>query len=280
MTWFQLPKNKNNKGAARQWITPIAAILLIAAAGGLFYVVSTDNTVELEIVEPEGEIRPGDIFELSVIFSNQSKSALENVRLTLGLPKGIRLLEHPDRVNEVRNIGDISWDSSTKETYTLVALPSGESDAYNILVEADYLTGSLSANFEKRKESRLKVESEDFGLSFEYPETVFVGEPFPIEADYEFEEAEGETELSKFLVIEGEALTFGDSEPEASFPGRWLLTEEGVTTSVIIDRKTTDVVLLKGKLVVQFDGRDYTLEEKDIELLLAPSPLVFSVNLR
>lgn len=280
MTWFQSPKIiKDTSGSVRQWITPIATLVLIGAAAGVFYFISNDKSIELEVIAPEEEIAPGDIFDISLVFSNQSKSALENVRLTLGLPAGVKLLDHPDRVNEVREVGDVSWNSSVKETYTLVALPSEEKDAHTLALEADYLTGSLSANFEIKQEEKLKIKKIDHKLSLNVPESGATGEVFPVEARYEIEDTQEENQLSRYLVIEGEDLLVVSSEPESITPGRWQLEGDGIDISAKITQKTTDVVLIKGKIVVEFGGNDYVVEETEAELLLSPSPLVFDVRL-
>jgi len=272
---------KKNLGSTQQLALVLFSILLVVGAVAYFYFNYTNRGVSVEIKLPEEQILAGEIFDVDVVVSNRSQEPLRNVRTTLTLPNRVRLIEHEDRVNEVRELEDMSMGTSIKETYKLVALPGGENGDYALEAKVNYSTDTFSSQFESKSREVVDVSVEEFELEFELPGDVVTGEEFPVEVRYKLPESERES-LDKYLVFEGESLSTLDSSHEPVGQNKWLLEEgedKSISASMLVSTKETDVFVLVTKIVVELGGEEYSVLEQRDELLLAGSSLSLSVSL-
>ncbi len=269
-------------GFLNQVVVIVFALVVLLLAGGYFYFNSSNRGVSVEVNLPQRAIYPGDVFDVDVVLTNDSKTSLQNVRLTLNLPQGIRLLDNKDRVSEIKKFdNEVGIKTSVKETYKVVVLPGGEGEAYTLEAKATYSTESFSNDFERNKSVRVNVETDGFELEMTAPEKVSAGENFPVEIAYKLPDSEGES-LDKFLVLEGPSLRVVNANMEQVSENRWLLErgdDRKINASVVIGTKPSDVFFLKARMLVKFGGEDYVISEKQSEMLFSGSPLALSINL-
>ena len=275
-------KELSQRGSLNQEVMAVFALVALLLTGGYFYSKSVNGGVSVEINWPQREIYPGDVLDVDVVINNNSKSSLQNVRLTLNFPVNIRLLDNKDRVNEVRELsGEVNPGALVKETYKVVVFPGGEDQNYILEARANYSTKSFSNDFERSKSEKVDISKEGFELEMTVPEKVSTGEGFPIEIVYKLPELERES-LGKFLVLEGPSLRVLDTNLEQVSENKWLLErgeDQKISASILIVTKPSDIFLLKAKMVVEFQGEDYVISEKQSEVLLIGSSLALSVNL-
>ncbi|KKU18970.1 MAG: hypothetical protein UX77_C0007G0013 [Parcubacteria group bacterium GW2011_GWA1_47_11] len=272
----------SQSGSLNRVVAVVFALVVVLLLGGYFYFNPSNRGVSVDINLPQGNIYPGEILDVDVSISNNSKSQLQNTRLTLNFPKGIKLLDNKDRVNEVRELKDeVGAGALVKETYKVVILPGGGPEDYTLEAKANYSTESFSNDFERRQSKKVDVKTDGFKLEMTAPENVSTGESFPIEVTYGLPESERES-LGKFLVLEGPALRVLNANMEQVSENRWLLekgNDQKINTTVVMDTKPSDVFFLKGKVVVEFGGEDYVIFEKQSEVTLVGSSLALSVDL-
>lgn len=275
-------KEKYISGSLSQAVIVIFVLVALALAGAYLYFNSSERGVIVDVGLPERDVDPGDIFDVDVVVTNNSQSALQNARIALGLPMGVRFLDNADRVNEVREISEkISIGTSIKETYRVVVLPGGENGDYALEARVSYSTDTFSNDFERRKTKEIKIRKDAFSLEFTAPERVTAGKAFPLEVRYGLPDPDGDA-LSRFLVLEGESVKVADSSTEPVLENRWLLEERDenvITASMVVGAKSADVLPLKARIVVEFSGKDYTIVEKQKDLLLEGASLALSVEL-
>jgi len=272
----------SQNGSLNQVMITVFTLVVLLLIGGYFYTNLLDRGVSVEINLPEGDIYPGDIFDIDAVVINSSKAVLQNTRLTLNFPEGIRLLENRDRVNEVRELeSEVGPGALVKETYRVVALPSESTEGYTIEAKANYSTESFSNDFERKKSQIVDIETGGFELNIATPEKVSIGERFPVKMAYKLPEKEGES-LDKFLVLEGPSFRVVDANMEQVSENRWLLTDgdgQSINASILLNSKPSDTFSLKAKMVVELGGDDYIVYEAQSEVLLVGSSLALSVDL-
>lgn len=284
MMQSQFPNTKSlpQSGFLSQLVVVVFVLVTALLIGGYFYFGSSNSGVSVEVNLPENAIHPGDIFDMDVAVINNSKSTLSDVRVTLNLPKSIRLVDSKDRVNEVRELdSEVAPGSLIKETYKVVALPGGGSEDYTVAARANYLTESFSNEFERTKSQNVEITTEGFKLEVSAPEKVAAGEKFDIEMQYDFPPGARES-LEKFIVIEGPSLRVVDSNLEQVANNRWLVgvdEDKKINASVAVGEKPSDLFFLKVKMVVEFGDEDYVVLEQQSEVLFVGSSLALSVDL-
>ncbi|MEX2053982.1 MAG: hypothetical protein WD883_00315 [Candidatus Colwellbacteria bacterium] len=282
MKQFQSPKNSesNSMDPTKRFILILGGVVLLIAGGAYFYFSYADQGIDIDINIPERQINAGDIFEVDIVVTNESQEDLSNAQLTLTLPARIKLLEHKNRVNDIRSLDDLSIGGSIKETYTLVALPGGEGGDYILQTKVTYTTDTFSSQFERRESKGVTVKVDDFALDLTLPESVITSESFSIEAKYKLPESD--EALEKYLLLEGESLSLIDSSHELVADTKWLLDKgdgKAILADLLISSKEADVFILTAKIIVELDGEEFIILEQRRELLQAGSSLVLSINL-
>ena len=286
MTWLKLRSLFKGRGGINRRVLLVGA-LFIALGGILFYFGSPSQGVSLEVDPPGEPVLIGIPFELEVRLLNNSQSTLNNTRVALGLPKGLALFEDSQKVNVIRDLGEINSGGGVKTSFTLIALPTDESNAHQVSVSVTYALGSLSAEFTKKAERKLEVLERDINLELDVPDTISVGQEFQAAIRYKnlIPEAYKEKELpSLALMLEGsQDFLVVASEPVSIDSNQSWVLEEGESKQISIlgrvSDKSGDVFMLKGRIVLEFGGVKYMLEEKEAEILLAPPPLSFDLSL-
>ena len=288
MTWSE-PLNSlrigNRGGVSRKAV--LIYVPLIVIAGTLLYFSSSSKGVSLEISLPEEPVLMGVPFELEARLLNNSQSKLNDVRVALGLPKGLAFFEDSQKVNVVRNMDEINPGGGARTSFMLIALPSDETDAHKILVSATYASGSLSAEFTRKEEKRVSVSERDVDLEFDTPDTIFVGQEFQASIKYKnlIDEAHMGLELPSlvFLLEGSQDFSVVASEPAPLNSDKKWIMEDGENNQLsILGRvggKNEDVFILRGKIMLEFGGEKYVLKEQEVEIILAPSPLSFDLSL-
>ncbi len=290
MKWSKLlrllKKTPRSLGLVSRKLLLLGIFILVVGAVVLFYLNSSTRGVEIDIVPPEKPVFLGKPFELEVSVSNNSQNTIENVQLILQLPSGISLLTDRNKVNVEMPLGEINSHGLVKEKFNLLALPSSDSNAYDLGAKVVYNTQPLSAPFSKTDSAKLAVSSIDFNFEVDVPETVFVGRAFPMKINYEYRTDESSVALegpALELVIDSENdFGFLSAEPPTTQDNRWTLAGDGpheISAEGRVNAGQQDVLVLKAKVVVAFSGEDYVLLEKEISTILAPSPLSFNISL-
>jgi hypothetical protein len=288
MIWSKLLnslKIENRGDISRK--TVLIFVLLVVVGGILLYFSLSDKGVSLEIGLPEEPVLMGVPFELEVRLINNSQSKLNNARVALGLPKGLAFFEDSQKVNVVKGLEEVSPGGEAKTSFTLIALPSNETGAHEVLVSATYVSGSLSAEFTKKEERMVDVLERNIDFELDIPNTISVGREFQAVIKYKnlIDEAHmGRERPGLILLLEGsQDFSIVASEPASLDSDSGWIMKEGEDNQLSItgrvDNKSEDIFILKGKVMLEFGGEKYILKEKEAELTLAPSPLSFNLSL-
>lgn len=286
MTWLKSFNLKTLKslGNINQKLLIILTLVLIIAGGLFIYSRSSSRGVDIEIVIPEEDIYYGVPFSVEARFQNNSPFDLDNVRIALNLPEGLVLLEDPNKVNVLRELDFVGPNNIAEETFVVVALPSKEKDAHLIGVSATYSSGSLSAEFTESEDKKISPKDRDIEVELNLPSNVFIGRDFEITAKYKnLLKEEKELPETLLLIESSQDTTFISSDPSEKGKGKWAMNlgeENEILIKARVESGDQDVLIIKTKAILDFNGEQYVLFEKDFETLLAPSPLTFSVSLR
>ncbi|MDD5710916.1 MAG: hypothetical protein PHV43_02330 [Candidatus Colwellbacteria bacterium] len=286
MNYFRLPDLLRDSHSGRmKWRAMFVGALAVVLAGVLLYFNLPSKGIGLEINPPEGTVSIGIPFELEVRLLNNSQSDLDDTRITLGLPKGLALFEDSQKVNVIKGLGEIAPGGVAKAVFTVIALPSEGEDDYVVSASATYMLGSLSAEFTKKVEKKLSIGARDVDFELSIPDTIAVGQEFQINVRYRnlIDEIHKNKEFPSIALTFGESQDFSvvNSDPMA-IDQKWILEEgEDKQISILgrVSNKNEDVFVLKGKVILEFGGKEYPLREKEAEVFLAPSPLSFDLYL-
>ncbi|MEK9186491.1 MAG: hypothetical protein AAB885_02795, partial [Patescibacteria group bacterium] len=162
----------------------VAASVLLISVGVFLYIQSRSaQGVSIDFQVPD-KVLAGVPFDFLVGVSNESKSLLKEVRLSISLPENMAFVGQPSQKTvEYRELGMLGAGTLTQERFQLIAV-GGDNSIQQIQISATYSPANLGARFEKEKNIDIPVGN--FGLSLDVvtPTKVFSGEDFEILITY------------------------------------------------------------------------------------------------
>src|SRR3989338_7075445 len=100
------------------------SLALGALVLGAFYVYAflSARGASIELVPEKNEVRIGEPFDLTVLFSNNSRTVFNDVSLTIEAPEGLILLGSGDEKIAHRPLGEIGRGGTHREIFRVMAI--------------------------------------------------------------------------------------------------------------------------------------------------------------
>lgn len=263
---------------------------VIFAVGG-FYLYSNSSVQGISLdAETPSSVKIGEPFDIKVNFSNDSRSVLSHIRLSLNLPTSVVLADGGVQRIVTKEIADIQVGGAYQEVFRVVAIPSA-SQIREFSVAANYSSGLLIADFETRKNISVNVEDMGLNLTITSPEKILSGEEFEITVAYNRDDSGTENDIGTpdmSLQLEYPPTfvqTYSDKKPVSSNGNVWALgsLKNGDKGKLVVrgkvDLPDETGFEIKAKLVSKFMGSDYVMVSGYSEGIISPSPLSLKVSL-
>lgn len=260
-------------------LIPLAAVFLglLAFSGVYLYQYFSVKDVALQISLPK-EVMVGEAFQATVSFSNVSGKTLRETRISLSLPEGIVSLDEEGKRVLVRDVGDVSANTSLKEEFKLLMIGKSFS-THDIAGEASYRfdADTLSSRFEKRVVTNILSRESVLVIDLVVPEKVFSGEEFEAQVKYRNISNSSLAQAAVELEIPKE-FTLGSAESAFVFPNLPLseLAAKGsgsavFSGSLIGQEFAFFSVRAAGK--IRIGSRVIEIVSKTASISIVPSPL-------
>lgn len=247
----------------------IFAVLVLAGIFIYQAVINQNRGLEVEL-ETEKEIFVGEPFEIGVILTNHSPNVLKNVGLALNLPAGAVFADRRGTMRKTIEVGNLDIGETYKDGFEVIVLYAAR-EKKNFNLEITYLPASLNKNLVMTKDIQVNV-LPGIDLEVRAPEKVMIGEQFEWLLSYKnvsLRDRELEMEIIAPPELstdfrEHTVLIRSGEQQQATFKGQIVLPE-GSSFEL--------GVRLKERLAEQ----EYVLNEKTVEITIAPAPLSFKV---
>jgi len=268
----------------------LSIFAVILAIGGFYlYGNSSVQGVSLDAEVPSS-VKIGEPFDVKVNFSNDSRSVLSHIRISLNLPTSVSLADGGVQRIVTKEIADMQVGGAYQEVFRVVAIPSA-SQIREFSVAANYSSGLLIADFETRKNISVNVEDMGLNLTVVSPEKILSGEEFEVTVAYNRNDSGAENDIGTpdmNLHLEYPPTfvqTYSDKKPVSSNGNVWALgsLKNGDKGKLVIrgrvDLPDETGFEIKAKLVSKFMGSDYAIVSGYSEGIISPSPLSLKVSL-
>ena len=258
-------------------------IILFAIGAYYFYLGVTSGGVNIEI-STVAEAEVGVPLDINLSIRNESNSTLKDVKVSLDIPNGAIVVgAREGQIIETRSVNDIRPSSSYEERFQMI-FTEGKEEGEKLTARVSYTPESIGARFEKETEKEIPAVKEGLTLEAEVSETIFPGEEFEVILKYKntaqavFESAELELDYPKTVTI-----TKTDPSPIGKEKRLWNIgdIEEGSEGEIVINATTlgeSGTLVINASLNAVFLGKSFTVQNKKIEIAIAPSPLSLKVT--
>ena len=263
-------------------------ILAVLVLVGAFYIYRglSLRQINVSLNVPTADQQIGVPFVVGVTVTNDSNSALNNVRVTTALPAGLVLAgNHNERVIE-DDMSQLQAGASFNRTYTLIAVPVSSYNAENLVSTVYYSPQSITAVFNKSTTVAVNVANPNFTLNLTTATTtVFSGENFSLTAAYANNGTSTVSDLKlEFDYPSGYAPISANPTTTSSQPV-WDLGQVPnggggqVTVTGQASLPDNSNFPMAASLVGTVDGQDYVLTSQTVNMTIAQSPLSLSISL-
>ncbi len=256
------------------------ALGLIGILGLLYFFGGiSSGDIGLTVTGPEKAPRLGEPFDLKVGFTNNSKSVMKGVRLSLKLPPGAISFSDEGVSIEERELGEIKPGGVQQDSFKVVATPF-ESNSREFTVSASYSPESLVARFEKTQKITVSFAESGLNLDLKSPNKVFSEEEFEITLEYKKSNNEPLSYKIKMAYPETFVLTYSSADPSES-NNIWKITkDEGkITLRGKVDLPDETDFSVKADIVATILDKEYVFASKSADLTIAESPLALKILL-
>lgn len=282
------PPKKNNRIIRRLFLILIIGVLIIIGIGGFyFYQYAGVREINFFLKAPENA-SIGVPFNIEFEISNNSDKALKDIKISMVLPENVVLLaENQNKRVFDQNFGDLDKNNTFQEKIPVVIL-GNEQLVKKFTVIASYFPPSLGpkARFEMSKNIEVPVKNSGVKLDLIAPQKVLNNEDFEIEINYQnvsaidFSNIELELQYPKFF-------TFNNADPKPFIENNFWkignLTRNSSSGIIIFSGRAVgpeqSFFEIKSVLKAEFAGQKYIINEKTININVAPSPLIININI-
>jgi len=191
----------------------IIVVIIVIAVVYLIYNSLKNKGVSFIVEGPE-LAKSGEIIDLHLIYSNNSRVVLQGGEIEIKLPEGILSVEEPSKNIINLYLGEIAPKDSEDKLFKV--LITGEpKTAKTIQAVFRYRPKSLSSNFEIPVDYNISIFGSNFSLEMNFPQEIFLDQSFPLELHWENQTKE----IFENLEIEAlwpEGFNLVESNPGAS----------------------------------------------------------------
>ncbi len=264
----------------------ILIVLAVASAVlvGMYYLYRglSLRGINISIASASSTVQMGEPFTINVSAANNTKSALNNVRIVVDLPDGLMVASnHSERVLE-HDISSFPSGGTFNQNYTLIAVTSTE--AVQVLqAQIYYSPQSVVASFSKSTSTNISVAAPEISLNLSTAtSTVYSGQTFAVTATYE---NNGSSTINnvriKFNYPQG--FTETSASPAPSDGGSaWNMgdaTSEQVTVNGQVNLPDNSPFVMTASVMGNVDGQDYVIVSDSLNMTVAKSPLSLNISL-
>lgn len=191
----------------------IIVVIIVIAVVYLIYNSLKNKGVSFIVEGPE-LAKSGEIIDLHLIYSNNSRVVLQGGEIEIKLPEGILSVEEPSKNIINLYLGEIAPKDSEDKLFKV--LITGEpKTSKTIQAVFRYRPKSLSSNFEIPVDYNISIFGSNFSLEMNFPQEIFLDQSFPLELHWENQTKE----IFENLEIEAlwpEGFNLVESNPSAS----------------------------------------------------------------
>ncbi len=191
----------------------IIVVIIVIAVVYLIYNSLKNKGVSFIVEGPE-LAKSGEIIDLHLIYSNNSRVVLQGGEIEIKLPEGILSVEEPSKNIINLYLGEIAPKDSEDKLFKV--LITGEpKTSKTIQAVFRYRPKSLSSNFEIPVDYNISIFGSNFSLEMNFPQEIFLDQSFPLELHWENQTKE----IFENLEIEAlwpEGFNLVESNPGAS----------------------------------------------------------------
>jgi len=191
----------------------IIVVIIVIAVVYLIYNSLKNKGVSFVVEGPE-LAKSGEIIDLHLIYSNNSRVVLQGGEIEIKLPEGILSVEEPSKNIINLYLGEIAPKDSEDKLFKV--LITGEpKTSKTIQAVFRYRPKSLSSNFEIPVDYNISIFGSNFSLEMNFPQEIFLDQSFPLELHWENQTKE----IFENLEIEAlwpEGFNLVESNPGAS----------------------------------------------------------------
>ncbi len=245
-----------------------------------FYTNASGPTVTFNLPT---EIKAGQPFDFDMTLENQSGNLLEDVTLSLNLPKELVILgDNGGSYLVNKTIGSLGVGSVIKEKYSAMALKSGVSVGVRTVVR--YRQSGLNTYFEK-EEVWSQEALESLKMTFTLPDNLVAGNNGTIKllienvSGADFPALNLKMEYPKLFKFDKSSVD-GANADGTLMPLGGLAKGAKNNISILGKFLSSDqaVDLLRAKIVSSYKGDDYVIAEQDEEVGVDSAPVSLSVK--
>ncbi len=266
----------------------LAVIVLIFILIGSWFFISKylqSRGLSLDIKAPV-EANIGVPFILTVNFSNQSRSVLNNAKLNLNLPDGAVALGAAEELRVLsEDLGDIGIGSLSQKSFQLL-ITKDDNTLKRFTATISYGTSGIGqARFEQHQNFDLAIKEPGVSLSLTPPVQVLSGSKFDINIDYQNISQENFSGL-EIQVDYPASFAFVSANPKPDENNNiWKLKDlaSNSKSSIVISGQligpANSFFNFNVKLAENVFGHKYVINEKSASLTILSSPLELAVSL-
>lgn len=267
------------------WLIIIILVVIFIGGGFFIYQYLQSRGLIMEIKGPS-EVNIGVPFNLTVDFNNQSKNILKNARLNLNLPEGAIILgATEDQRVFTEELGDIGLGSLSQKSYRLLII-SGENTLKRFAAFITYKSPGISqTQFIVRTDFDIRVKEPGVSLDLFSPDQVLSGEKFDFKVKYRnfsqenFSDLELRLDYPPNFAFESANPKPADANNLWSIPNLPAGADGEITISGRLIGPSKSFSNFGARLMVNFLGHRYLINQKSGSLTIAPSPLELGVSL-
>lgn len=268
----------------------IALVVAVAAIGAWIYFVQPVQSlnVAMNLVATPQSVTVGDPFDLSVGFTNNSGSAMQNASVSVLLPNGVVSADSPDQRVVTQTVGDVSAGGVSHEDFHLIAT-NGANTVVHITAKVMYGVQGSSAQFNTSQSIDVPMGQPAVSVSIAAPNNVFSGQTFPMVITY----VNNTGHAVSGLTLQAQYPTSSSASPftfagaSSSLPSNgnsaWSLGTiapnggGSITINGSLVGPNGSSYPVGASIVEPVGGNDYSIAGATTNVALAESPITFAV---
>ena len=267
------PRPEKSIRSRRNLIKAIVAAVAVVVAGAAFLFLGGEpKGAAIDMKAPE-KTSLGELFEISVVFRNESQSDMKDATISLSLPRGVSFAESEGEARAIREVGDVAPGEEARELFKLTVSEGAEAEKV-FKAEADYIPGGVNKHISISKEIKVRIEK-PVSASVEFPDKAVSGEEFDWMITL-VNNSEGDVKVKVSAEPTGD-LTTDFKTFEVTVPVGEEIKKKYKGSAVLPEGESFGVKISVSGTIA---GSSYLFDEKTVDSVIAPSPLFLKAELK